>query len=227
MKKLLFVILLSIGISTTTYSQWTTNDNGIYPLTVGDHVSIRIATPDSPVEFTVFGKQIIYGPQATLLFGGLENTTFGWGEYGIEYNVADGGLNFWKPFGNTHGSTKNNILFLKDDGKVGIGTATPSDGFLLTVAGGINAQEILVTETAGGADFVFEDDYKLKTLFDVEEYIKQNKHLPEIPSAQQMEQDGINMGELQIKLLQKVEELTLYIIQQQKEIETLKAKMED
>lgn len=94
---------------------------------------------------------------------------------------------------------------------------------MLTVAGGIHAREIKVTETAG-ADFVFATDYKLMSLGETEEYVKENKHLPDIAPAKQMEEDGIDLGELQIKLLQKIEELMLYIIDQQKEIDALKAK---
>ena len=182
---------------------------------------MNVETPNTPMEFTVKGQQIIYGQESSLLFGGDENTTEGWGEYGIEYNVSKGGLNFWKPWGSN--GYKNYILFLKDDGKVGIGTETPD--YKLTVAGGIHAREIKVTKTAGGADFIFAKDYKLKPLVEVEKYVNENKHLPDIPSARQMEDEGINLGELQIKLLQKVEELTLYIIEQEKEIERLKSKI--
>ena len=67
------------------------------------------------------------------------------------------------------------------------------------------------------ADFVFEDDYNLKSLDEVEKFITTNKHLPEIASAKEMECNGVNVGEFQIKLLQKIEELTLYVIDLKKE----------
>jgi hypothetical protein len=101
-------------------------------------------------------------------------------------------------------------------GNVGIGTTNPTD--MLTVAGKIGAREIKVSTNAG-ADFVFEPGYKLPALSELEQYVKTNKHLPEIPTAQQMVKDGINLGELNIKLLQKVEELTLHLIEKEKQLE--------
>ncbi|MCL2329425.1 MAG: hypothetical protein FWC39_13050 [Bacteroidetes bacterium] len=75
-------------------------------------------------------------------------------------------------------------------------------------------------------DFVFANDYKLRPLQEVEQFIKANKHLPGIPSAAEVGENGYNMGEMQEKLLMKIEELTLYIIQQQEMIQTLNVKVE-
>lgn len=119
-----------------------------------------------------------------------------------------------------NGNEKLNVTF---DGKVGIGTTTP-DHFL-TVAGTMNAREIIV-ETSAGADFVFEDEYKIPKLEDVEAFIKENKHLPNIPSAEEMISEGVKVGELQIQLLQKIEELTLYVIELNKENEELKKQVQ-
>lgn len=93
--------------------------------------------------------------------------------------------------------------------------------YKLDVAGKIRANEIVVNTT--GADFVFADNYKLNGLKEVELFVKKNKHLPEIPSAAEMTEQGMEVGELTKRLLQKVEELTLYIIEQQKQIDALKA----
>jgi len=68
---------------------------------------------------------------------------------------------------------------------------------------------------------VFEDDYNLSPLSEVEQYIKQNNRLPNIPSAKEVEGNGVNLGDMQSKLLQKVEELTLYIIALEKQIKEL------
>ncbi|MCX2495302.1 hypothetical protein OQX63_17560 [Pedobacter sp. PF22-3] len=102
--------------------------------------------------------------------------------------------------------------------RVGIGTTNPTD--MLTVAGKIGAREIKVSTNAG-ADFVFEADYKLPELAELEKFIKINRHLPEIPAAKQMVENGVNLGELNIKLLQKVEELTLHLIEKDKQINAL------
>ncbi|WP_228378887.1 hypothetical protein [Chryseobacterium hispalense] len=90
---------------------------------------------------------------------------------------------------------------------------TPSGNAALQ--GKFEAKEIKVTLTPT-ADFVFENDYNLPKLEDVEKHIKEKKHLPEIASAKEMEKEGVNVGEFQIKLLQKIEELTLYTIEQNK-----------
>jgi hypothetical protein len=91
--------------------------------------------------------------------------------------------------------------------------------------GKFEAKEIKVTLTPT-ADFVFEEDYNLPKLEDIEKHIKEKKHLPEIASAKQMEKDGVNVGEFQIKLLQKIEELTLYTIEQNKLIKEQQKRIE-
>ncbi len=100
------------------------------------------------------------------------------------------------------------------NGNFGIGTLNPTSK--LTVAGNINSREVKVTVDAG-ADFVFENDYNLPSLDVVDKYIKENKHLPEIASADEMKKEGINLSEMNIKLLQKIEEMTLYMIEIKKE----------
>ena len=90
--------------------------------------------------------------------------------------------------------------------------------------GKITATEVEVKQDVW-SDFVFKPTYKLMPLHEVEQYVKENSHLPEIPSETEVKQNGLNMGEMQNKLLQKVEELTLYIIEQQKQINQLKQEL--
>lgn len=121
-------------------------------------------------------------------------------------------------FGSTTNSlqllTNNTAQLIIHNGNVGIGVATPQ--YKLDVAGTIHANEIIVTTT--GADFVFADDYQLRPLSEVKTFIQENKHLPEIKSAQEMQENGVGINELQTQLLQKIEELTLYILQQEERI---------
>lgn len=123
---------------------------------------------------------------------------------------------------------------LKFNGKVGIGmgsAAYPANAggvalgsYKLFVNGGVLAKEVRVATT--WADYVFEDCYKLPTLDEVERFIEENGHLPNVPSAKQVEEDGIEVGQMARIQQEKIEELTLYVIQQKKEIEELKAQMQ-
>jgi hypothetical protein len=106
-------------------------------------------------------------------------------------------------------------------GNLGIGT-TPTTGYKLAVAGKIHAEEVMVEHADDWYDFVFENNYQLPDLSELESYVRQNKHLPDVPSAKEVAENGLNLGEMNGILLKKVEELTLYIIEQQKEIEKLK-----
>jgi len=108
-------------------------------------------------------------------------------------------------------------------GNVGIGTASPSHR--LSVNGTIKTKEVIV-ETTGWADHVFADDYRLAPLDEVEAHIRAKKHLPGIPSAATVAEQGISLGEMQAKLLEKIEELTLHVIRQEREIQKLRTRLE-
>ena len=111
------------------------------------------------------------------------------------------------------------VLFSKDN-NVGIGTLDPQ-GYKLAVHGTIRAKEIKVD--SDWADFVFKKDYKLPTLGEVKKHIEEKGTLPGIPSESDVKANGVSLGEVNALLLQKIEELTLYVIKQQEEIEQLKA----
>lgn len=135
-----------------------------------------------------------------------------------------------KFYDDTHPST----LIISDDGKVGIGTLNPGS-CQLAVEGKIGAREVWITAsngTLGGVstgfpDYVFDANYNLKPLDSLAKYIKTNKHLPNIPSAEEVKKEnGFDMGKLNLKLLEKVEEITLYLIQLKKENAILKQQNE-
>ncbi len=134
----------------------------------------------------------------------------------------------WSSGGKFMIGNDGNPTFVVDgmgNGNVGIGTATPDAK--LTVKGAIHTQEVRVDLLGAVApDFVFEPSYNLRTLAETERYIKEHKHLPEIPSAAEMEANGMELKAMNLKLLQKVEELTLYTIEQQKLIEKLTNRIE-
>ncbi|MCX2679176.1 fibronectin type III domain-containing protein [Galbibacter sp. EGI 63066] len=109
------------------------------------------------------------------------------------------------------------------NGNMGIGTSSTLN-YRLAVAGNIVAEEVRVALQGNWPDYVFESDYKLPSLDEVEKHIVENKHLINIPSANEIKEEGIRLGEMNAKLLRKIEELTLYILQQKKEINQLQRK---
>ncbi|MBR3559273.1 MAG: hypothetical protein IKN78_10410 [Bacteroidales bacterium] len=160
----------------------------------------------------------------SLLFGDTTTTLNPFGEWGIEYvNAANEipGLNFWKPFTTSHVSM-NYCLFLKDDGNVGIGTNNPQAK--LAVNGEILTKSVRVnTNATYWPDYVFEDSYNLMSLRELERYVNAHKHLPGVPSAQEVEAKGdVDLGAMNALLLEKVEELTRYVIDLQNQIDELK-----
>lgn len=111
-----------------------------------------------------------------------------------------------------------------DQVTIGTSIATPST-YKLGVGGRILCEELKVKlQSAGWPDYVFSKDYKLKSLEEVENFIKTNNHLPNIPSAQVIEKEGLEVGDMQRRMMEKIEELTLYVIDLKKEIEVLKKK---
>ncbi|MEN5195892.1 hypothetical protein [Sphingobacterium faecium] len=104
------------------------------------------------------------------------------------------------------------------NGYVGVGTVSPKE--MLSVNGNIRAHQIKV-ETTNWPDYVFNDEYQLPSLAETEKFIKANKHLPEIPKADEVESKGVDLGEMNKILLKKIEELTLYMIDKDKRIQAL------
>ena len=102
-------------------------------------------------------------------------------------------------------------------------TYANSQGYELMVNGGILCEEVKVTQDVPNSDHVFEKDYPLMSLSEVEKFVWENKHLPEIPSAKEFQENGYSVGEMDDLLLRKVEELTLHVIALQKQLDELKA----
>jgi hypothetical protein len=114
-------------------------------------------------------------------------------------------------------SVAKDIILNPVGGNVGIGTTAPT--YKLSVKGTIGCGEVIVEDVTGWPDFVFEPTYNLMPLSELNTYIQEHKHLPEIPTTAEVEENGISVGEMNAKLLQKIEELTLYVIEQDKKID--------
>jgi len=123
----------------------------------------------------------------------------------------------------TNSQTHSGVIKIIRNGDVYMGHN--DDPVTLSVNGVIKTKQVIVTNS-DWADYVFEDSYKLISLNDVEQYIKENKHLPNIPSAKEIEEKGISIGEIQKKQMEKIEELTLYIIEQNHLIKELESRID-
>jgi predicted DNA-binding transcriptional regulator len=163
----------------------------------------------------------------TVLFNGFSNGAYQQSSYITA--VADtvpSGSNVYSSlvfFSNHPGATTYENMRITSSGNVGIGTSNPTQK--LSVNGTIRAKEIIVD--TGWADYVFEPTYRLAPLSEVEQHIKTQKHLPGIPSAAEIATNGASMGDLQTKMMSKIEELTLHLIAQEKEIAELRKQVAD
>ncbi|MEA5459216.1 hypothetical protein VB796_09215 [Arcicella sp. LKC2W] len=180
--------------------------------------------------------------------GGISNTT---GNYNtmIGFKACTGASNLTNAMAigaNAVVSASNALVLGASGTKVGIGVTAPRTtlevngstiigggitslptGYNLYVANGVITEKITIAakNTTAWADFVFEKNYKLRPLTEVESYIQQNGHLPEVPSTQEVQTNGMNLAENDAKLLQKIEELTLYMIAQDKKIKLLEKRI--
>ncbi|RBL91766.1 hypothetical protein [Chitinophaga flava] len=160
----------------------------------------------------------------------LIGSSFGGGNYsqmmhpGDQGIVYSGGLDNKGSFVITPWADNYDGLRIDQQGNVSIGTDR-TGGAKLAVNGTMLAQKVVVKNISNWPDYVFGDQYHLPSLQSLEKFILENKHLPNIPAATVVEKEGIDLGEMNRKLLEKVEELTLYIIQQQKQMDKLGAKV--
>jgi hypothetical protein len=148
-----------------------------------------------------------YAADAYGVYGEATGTTAG-RRYGV-FGTASGGTTNWAGYFLGNGYFSNNV---------GIGTTTPQ--YKLDVCGVIRSKEVRV-ET-GWCDYVFANDYKLPALTDVETYIKANKHLPGVTAGSVIENEGLEVGKTSAEMIKKIEELTLYVIDLQKQVDELK-----
>lgn len=202
----------NVGISTTTPRTFL--DIGNFTVNTLKSVLARLGEGDNTGEGTYLGVKS-YNSQPELGASCCNIKSFAL-EHKF-YGNLNSAINFYRGSGVTGGYITISV-------NAGIEKFTFSNNGL-DVNGTIHAKEVKVDLT-GWSDFVFAPTFKLKPLTEVEQYIKTNGHLPEIPSATEVEQKGVNLGVMQAKLLQKVEELTLYTIEQNKTKDDLKVKIE-
>ncbi|GAF06003.1 hypothetical protein [Saccharicrinis fermentans] len=218
--------------------RFQTNSVDRFYISNSGNIGIGTSTPKGNLQFEGQAQRLIFSTDISQ----QENSArieFWETNSGIEisenaqFSIQYDGLNDALRFKGKSGSlVDNDFMIIKRNGQVGIGTELDNLGnHKLAVEGSIGAREIKV-ESSGWSDFVFNNDYELKSLEETEQFILKNNHLPDIPNEKEVEEEGINLGQMDAKLLQKIEELTLYLIEQnklnnaqQKKIEQLEMKI--
>jgi hypothetical protein len=174
--------------------------------------NVAIGTTNTSEKFTVSDPNIAVNSSSGVVKI-LFDSGAGGGALGFEKETFNtGGLRFYTQYG--FGSTTEKMR-ITAEGNIGIGTTTPDA--LLAVAGTIHTKEVKVDLT-GWPDYVFKPTYKLLTLLELKTYIDHNQHLPDMPSEVEVAKNGINLGEMNKLLTKKVEELTLYLIDKDKQL---------
>jgi hypothetical protein len=184
----------------------------------------EIALAGGPGYWDTYAKA---GDGIIRIMGG-KNMYFGYGSTTDANNLPNGyGVQKFA-FGDNTGTSTGKTMSVYNTGKVTIGTDTYDlSGYRLFVKDGIKTERLKVEVASENqwADYVFKENYALPTLKEIEQHIQEKGHLPNIPSAKEIvKEGGIEQGELNAKLLEKIEELTLYIIEQNKRIEKLEEK---
>jgi len=194
----------NVGIGTSNPTQKLHVSGNMY---LNGNMGIGISTPDATLDISG-NRGTTNSRNFRVLYsngGNLTNTEFS----ALTHVSTLAGGNGWTALYAKQGSAAKAGVFEGD----------------VRITGTLKAGEVIAS--VNGADFVFDDDYRLRTLAEVEEFINTNKHLPDITPASEMEQNGLNMGEFQIQLLQKIEELTLYVIELKKENEMQQKRIEE
>ncbi|KAA6302583.1 MAG: hypothetical protein EZS26_001090 [Candidatus Ordinivivax streblomastigis] len=186
---------------------------------LGSNGNVGIGTTSPKAKLDITGD--VYIPTGKSYWIG--STTDTGNRLRLHHSTYDAYIDFMPNLYFRNGSS-HTVVALKANGNVGIGTASPTN--LLDVNGTIHAKEVKI-DNINWPDYVFSNDYQLLPLNKVKLHIDENKHLPGIPTEAEVKENGVNVGEMQTKLLQKIEELTLYLIQQQETIEALKTEMQE
>jgi hypothetical protein len=230
-----------VGITGSTFkvTDVTASNADRLAITSTGKVGIGTIAPNSqldvvaPNDASESGAQMIVkapqiGSDQYILFKShwsANNRTAGFAHIGFN-DVGNGRGKLWfgtSGFSNDPANMPVKRMWIDDGGNVGIGTQSSTasgETFRLSVDGKVRAREVVVNSDAW-ADYVFDETYRNAPLNEVEAHIKEHKHLPGIPAAKEISEKGVNVGQMQALLLEKIEELTLHMIAQEKRIKRL------
>ena len=209
------------------------NSNEYLTILNGGYVGIGTTSPNQKLE--VDGSVLFNAENAAFGFDAQPNARLGiikkFGSYPTISSSSGAPIVFGQTnqpdiYTNISGATLTERMRIDANGNVGIGTSNPGS-YKLAIEGKIGAREVNVIGTNPWPDYVFEKNYKLPSLEEIKNYIDQNQHLPEVPSAKEVEKNGVNLGEMNALLLKKIEELTLYVIEANKKMEGQQSKLEE
>ncbi len=204
---------------TASTSNTGASSNKIQFVTYGNEVKMSVLGNGNVGIGTTIPSSILELYSATNQDTKLEITQLGQRSYALGMDSANDDFKITDKTGST-----DRLIIKAGTGNIGIGT-TDTFGYKLAVNGTIGAKEVIVETTSLWPDYVFGEEYKLPSLNEVEAFAKTNKHLPNVPNQQEVKENGVNVGEMNVILLKKIEELTLYIIEQQKQINSLTEKV--
>ncbi|GAA0548835.1 hypothetical protein [Chitinophaga japonensis] len=218
----------NVGIGTANPLSGTSNA-GLH-ISKGNHSTIVLGDPfngyggfvqTSDNKQRVFIGANLYDDVA----GSWKVAQSGKGVAGISIIADEGTWGTVIDFVTSSGGTYNRSMSILGNGDVGIGTSD-TKGYKLAIAGSMIAEKVKVKLQGGWPDYVFADDYKLPDLAEVARYVKEHRHLPGMPAAKEVEQEGLDVGEMNKRLLKQVEEMMLYMMRQQTKIEALQEEIE-
>ena len=209
---------------------WIKSGNDV--LNIGDSIGLNVVNPKERLE--VGGNIRALGAKLNNTSGSTEiNFLSSDVEKGFIQLTGTNGDNFrlgtvssnetGKFIVRTNGADR---IYVDAGGNVSIGTSAVASGFKLSINGKAICEELKVQLSGNWPDYVFKKDYNLMTLPQLEQFIKANEHLPNIPKASEVEKSGIEVGDMQKRMMEKIEELTLYIIDLQKQFEEFKRKQQ-
>lgn len=213
-----------IGTQTNHDLAFYTNSLPVARFTTNGNFGIGTATPVGAYLLTLAGSGNSNTPAGAIALKQGSNTGFFLG-YGSSSNNNDVEI-FNANNGYLRFATNNSErIRIQSDGNVGIGTTNPDEK--LTVKGNIHAAEVKVEAIGSIPDYVFEPEYKLTSLEELKTYVDKNHHLPNIPSAKEIEKDGIQLGGMSMNLLKTIEELSLHVIELNNQLKLQKEEMEN